>query len=86
MVELLHRPPRSAGVRCTAPSRFLPNFQVTKERKAFQANASPEVKDVLAKARLGAEKKGAKPASQTEKPFTMKATRKRKLRTGGAGE
>lgn len=67
------------------PGKFLPYLQKTKEKKASQANASPEVKAAHAKARSGTPKKLAKPAKQMAKPFTIKATRKRKPGTDAAG-
>lgn len=60
------------------PGKFLPKLQKTKEKKASEANASPETKEAHAKARSGAAKKQAKPVRQAAKPFTIKASRKRK--------
>lgn len=67
-----------------APGTFLPYLLKTKKNKASQANASPGVKEAQTKARLGAVSKVVKPAKQKAKPFTIKATRKRKSGTGGA--
>lgn len=68
-----------------APGSFLPFLQKTQKKKTSEANASPEVKESHAKARSSAPKKHAAPMENIAKPFTIKATRKRKTGADGAG-